>query len=169
MAAQINVKKEDVKPDPSVAVEVVKPNTLAAADAEVQVTQKIILELSPPIRRYTRGSGGTSKTYESEKAYRFTVAQAVILLAEVQEPTGIPIWRRYKPKIREAERVQTILTGHKPLYEADGDDIRVLPKPDEAVSQPMARLDIGDDAEAEALLNEAQNGPVVIEDGGITV
>lgn len=161
MVATVTAKPAPESPPPA--------SPMAVADAKVVEEQKIILELAPPLRRYTRGSAATSKVFEAEKAYRFTVSQAVILLAEVQEPSGLPIWRRYKPKPQEAERIQQVLTGHKPTYEGGSEEIKAMPKPDVAIAGPLGRLDIGTDEEVDAMLEQATAGPKVVEESAITI
>jgi hypothetical protein len=117
------------------------------------VQEYIILELAY-YKRYTRGVTGTP--YEADKAYRFKAEQAAILLEEVEEPSGRPIWRRYKPKTNP-QRIK-VPEGHKQTMDAASDIIKPLESPDTAITKG---IQIGSDDEIKEILGSAEEGVAI--------
>src|SRR5512135_3057059 len=93
------------------------------AEAPVEAPRTIDLELVV-YSRYNLGG----IVYEKEKAYRFSEPQALQLLEEVEDTTGKPVWRRYRPKPvaqRPDSGVKTVIDASKndvaPRHDPDAD------------------------------------------------
>ncbi len=122
-----------------------KAATAAAPAAPTTVDLELVL-----YARYYRGGA----LYEREQAYRFTTEQADILLAEVEDGTGRPVWKRYKAK----PPVQRPDSGVKNIVNAQSFDVKHLSDRDNAfVGQ---RINVGDDSEIADLLPQ-DDGVVV--------
>jgi hypothetical protein len=100
--------------------------------------------------RYYRGSA----LYEREQAYRFTAEQAEILLAEVEDNTGRPVWKRYKPK----PVVQQPNSGIKNVVNAQNFDVKHLADTEQQFTGQ--RINVGDDSEIADILG-AEDGVTV--------
>jgi hypothetical protein len=138
--------KTEVKPDSKPAVKVEQP--VKTIDLELVTYQ-----------RYHRGG----RLYVAEQAYRFTEAQAVILLEEVDSSTSRPVWRRYKPKAAAA--VPEL--GIKKVSDSTTAKVERIPE-DEVFAEVPKRIDIGSDAEISDILQQVGQ----VEDGpgeGVTV
>lgn len=127
----------------------------AAAPAAPQQVQKVALELAI-YQRYTRAGVTYVKTAENgqDKAYLFTPANAAILLEEVDDTTGRPIWRRYRPRRTEVQRQidmskpqleDTAEAGIAPIV---GEDLELRG----ANADPERRLEDGSDDELGGIL-----------------
>jgi hypothetical protein len=107
----------------------------------VEAPKSIDLELVL-YQRYHRGG----KLYERDNAYRFNLKSAEILLAEVEDGTGRPVWRRYKPK----PVVKRAIPGVKEVFDATANNVHNVTDPDhEVVTQA---INIGDDNEITEIL-----------------
>lgn len=96
----------------------VKPKAQEAkAEAAIPVPErKIQLELTI-YTRYTRAG----HLYEKDKVYEFNESQADILMQEVEEASGLPLWRKYKP--RPTPKEVRIEEGRRALVDATGDHV----------------------------------------------
>lgn len=112
----------------------------------------VLLELAF-YKRYTRGVHG--KTFEADNAYRFTKEQAEVLLQDVEEVSGRPIWRRYKPKA-DPRRV-VVPEGHKATMDATDTQIAKMAMSDEV---NIKGLEVGSDAEIADILAAVPEGAV---------
>ena len=106
---------------------------------------KIQLELAM-YDRYSRGDKlfvKRDETTDRPVAYGFTQAQARILLQEVEEPSGRPIWRRPRPMRRE--EIQQKFVGQAMVLDASASTIKEIAADPDAI--PAQRIDFGDDSE----------------------
>jgi hypothetical protein len=137
----------------------VKPDTAAPAAPAVQ---HIHLELAI-YKRYTRqGQLYTSETEQGQPMiYRFTLAQARVLLTETDAVDGRPIWRR--PRARVSEQQRQVDLSKPVVQDVTTDRVADNPVVDHHPDEPgVHRLDDGTDEELEALLgHELPEGPTV--------
>lgn len=105
----------------------------------------ILLELAF-FERYNRaGVLYTRKTEDGKpRAYRFTLEQARVLLREVEDGTGRPIWVRAKPKAK-VEDPETF----------DSQDLKPLEAIHPSGHELSARADVGTDDELRELLGDS--------------
>lgn len=121
----------------------VKPDSKPAVKGE-SPAKTIDLELVT-YKRYHRGG----RLYVAEQAYRFTEVQAAILLEEVDNSSGRPVWRRYKPK--SAASVPEL--GIKKVTDSTTAKVERIAD-DEMLSEAPKRIDIGSDAEIADILQQ---------------
>ena len=124
-------------------------STKAAVAAKPEPVQVKTLDLELVLyTRYYRG--GT--LYEKGNAYRFKADQAEILLEEVEQDTGRPIWRRYKPQ-PIARQVQQETLGTKQIVDSTAAKVE-RPSEDAQFMRvvPTNVINVGDDSELEGVL-----------------
>ncbi len=122
----------------------------ASEKAEIAKPSTVVLELVK-LSRYVR----QDILYEKGIPYRFTTEQAAVLFEEMDEVTGVPLWKHYKSPAQkmvvQREMVPADMTG------------KAVDAPDMSGGEGK-RLEIGDDSEIAELL---QGGDA--EDSGVNV
>lgn len=136
-----------------------KEVSTSAAKAE---PAKVRLELAL-YERYTRmGYLYTKKDDQGRnRVYLFTQEQALILLQEVEESTGRPIWRRPRDH-KETQKLQEI--SQAPVeFDATGDKTLAAPVDSGPVveAKPEARIEVGSEDELRGILGE-ESGIVTV-------
>jgi hypothetical protein len=93
-------------------------------------------------KRYTRAG----KLYTDEQYYLFTTEQAEVLLQELEDHTGRPLWKRYRPK--KTERQIEHEAGRKVAFDASKDGVRPMSRDAEEL-EAMNRgvIEIGEESE----------------------
>lgn len=89
--------------------------------------------------------------YEKGQAYKFTAAQADILLDETDEVNGMPIWKRWKPA---SQRVVVQREVQPTDMTAAGVDVADMS------DDTTKRIEIGSDDELDGLLPTDDDGAV---------
>lgn len=100
----------------------------------------VVLELFN-YKRYVR----VDTLYEKGVPYRFTAAQALILMDEVDEVTGTPVWKRYK----SPQQRQVVVREVQPQ---DMTAQKVVAPDMSESTDPSKRIEIGDDSDLAGLL-----------------
>lgn len=117
-----------------------------AQEAQAPQPEAVVLLELALYERYNRaGVLYTQKTEDGKpRAYRFKLSDARVLLREVEEGTGRPIWVRAKPKAqvttdpREADEVAELAP-----IQAEGSELSA--RVDVGSAEELAELGLGDD------------------------